>query len=141
MSELRTRTIKQSVLIPATPEQVYRALMDPKEHAEFTGEEAEGSGEVGGEFHAYTGYITAKNVELEEGRRIVQGWTTSEWPEGYPPSKLVIRLAKARGGTELTMVHSLVPEEQADDYAEGWQEHYWSKLQEHFRVKKGRKKP
>ncbi len=141
MSDFRTRAIEQTVIIPATPHQVYRAFMDPKEHAEFTGEEAEGSDEVGGEFRAYSGYITARNVELEEGKRIVQEWATSEWPKGYPPSRLEIRLAKVKGGTELTMVHSLVPEEQADDYEEGWYESYWDKLQEHFRSKKARKKP
>lgn len=141
MNGPRTRTIRQKLVIPATPRQVYNALMDPREHSEFTGEEAEGSGEVGGEFSAYSGYITARNIELEEGRMIVQEWTTSEWPQGYPPSKLVICLAKVKGGTELTMVHSLVPEGQADDYAEGWKVHYWSKLKEHFEAKKGRKKP
>jgi uncharacterized protein YndB with AHSA1/START domain len=141
MSRLRTKTIEQTVIIPASPIQVYRALMDPKEHAEFTGDDAEGSDKAGGVFRAYSGYITAKNVELERGKRIVQEWTTSEWPEGYPPSRLEIRLSKSNGGTELTMIHSLVPEEQADDYAQGWKEHYWEKLQNHFLSKKGRKKP
>ncbi|MDD1756662.1 MAG: SRPBCC domain-containing protein [Methanomassiliicoccales archaeon] len=141
MSGRRTRTIEQTVIIPASPKQVYRALMDPKEHAEFTGDAAEGSGEVGGVFRAYGGYISARNIELEEGKRIVQEWSTSEWPEGSPPSRLEIRLTSAKGGTELHMTHSMVPAEQADGYAEGWQEHYWSKLQEHFLIKKGRKKP
>ena len=141
MSKLRTSTIKQTVTIPAEPVQVYDALMDPKEHAEFTGDAAEGSGKVGGTFKAYGGYITAKNLELEKARTIVQEWTTSEWPDGYPPSRLEIRLTKVKGGTELRMVHSQVPTEQAEDYAMGWQEHYWVKLQEHFRAKKVRKKP
>lgn len=141
MSRLRTRSIEQRVTIQAEPKEVYHALMDPKEHAEFTGDVAEGSGEVGGEFRAYGGYITARNLELEEGKRIVQEWTTTEWPDGYPPSRLEIRLAKVRGGTELEMLHSRVPAEQADGYAEGWQEHYWNKLQKHFSSKKGRKKP
>ena len=128
MGDLRTRTIRQKARIPAAPEKVYRAFMDPKEHAAFTGEEASGSSEVGGVFHAYGGYIEAKNLELLPGKLIRQEWRTSEWPSGYPPSILEISLAEAGGGTMLTMVHSLVPEEQADDYAEGWKEHYWSKL-------------
>ena len=140
MSRPRTRTIEQTVNIPATPLQVYHAIMDPKEHSEFTGEDAEGSDEVGGVFRAYGGYITAKNIELEKGKRILQEWTTTEWPEGYPPSMLDIRLSKSGEGTELRMIHSSVPEEQADSYAEGWTDHYWSKLREHFLLKKGRKK-
>ncbi|MCX6652920.1 MAG: hypothetical protein NT137_06155 [Methanomassiliicoccales archaeon] len=34
------------------PGEVYDALMDPKKHAAFTGDEASGSSEVGGEFIA-----------------------------------------------------------------------------------------
>ncbi len=125
--------------IPAEPEEVYEAFMDPTKHAEFTGDEASGSSKVGKEFHAYGGYISAKNLELEPGRKIVQEWTTSEWPEGAPPSILTITLKKAKGGTKLTMVHSKVPEEQSGDYEAGWKEHYWSKLESYFEERKRQK--
>jgi len=138
--ELKTRTIKQIFVIPASPNEVYDAIMDPDKHMEFTEDTAEGSSEIGGMFYAYDGYITAKNLELEKGKRIVQEWRTSEWPEDYPPSNLEIRLKEVEGGTELSMIHSQVPDEQADDYAEGWKEHYWHKLQGYFRKKKGGKR-
>ncbi len=115
---------------------MYDAYMDPARHAEFTGEEASGSAKEGKEFHAYSGYISARNLELEPGKRIIQEWTTSEWPEGAPPSVLSITLKKINGGTKLTMVHSKVPEEQADDYAAGWKEHYWTKLESYFEARK-----
>jgi uncharacterized protein YndB with AHSA1/START domain len=141
MSKLRVSTIEQTVTIPADPIHVYGALMDPKKHAEFTGDVAEGSSEVGGTFKAYGGYITAKNLELEKARTIVQEWTTTEWPDGYPPSRLEVHLTKVKGGTELRMVHSQVPMEQAEDYAKGWEEHYWVKLKDYFKARKARKKP
>jgi hypothetical protein len=50
-------------------------------------------------------------------------------------------LTKVKGGTELRMVHSQVPTEQAEGYAKGWQEHYWVKLQDYFKARKARKKP
>ena len=128
----RTRTIRHKVNIPATPEQVYDAFMDPKEHAEFTGDEAKGSSEVGGEFSAWGGYITAKNLELERGRKIVQEWSTSEWPEGYPASRLEIVLKSVPEGTELTMVQTKVPAEQADEYDQGWYDSYWNPLVKYF---------
>ena len=53
------------------------------------------------------------------------GRTTAGWPEDAPPSRLEIRLAPKDGGTELTMVHSEVPAEQADSYRQGWLDHYW----------------
>jgi len=135
VADLKTRTIRQEWTMPAKPEDVYDAFMDPVKHAEFTGDEASGSSDVGKEFHAYGGYISAKNLELQPGKKIVQEWTTSEWPEGAPPSILTITLKKVEEGTKLTMVHSLVPAEQTDDYASGWKEHYWIKLENYFKAR------
>lgn len=132
----KTRTIIQKVIVPATPEEVYDAFMDPKKHSAFTRTETTGSQEVGGKVSAGDGYITARNVVLEKGKKIVQEWTTTEWPDGYPPSVLELDLKKVEGGTELTMTHSKVPEEQADDYAEGWQEYYWNLLIDYFEKRK-----
>ena len=128
----KTRTIVQKVIIPAPPDEVYEAFMDPEKHSDFTQTETTGSQEVGGEISASDGYITARNIELKKGKKIVQEWTTSEWPEGNGPSVLQIDLRKVDEGTELTMTHSKVPEEQADDYAEGWMEFYWNPLVAYF---------
>lgn len=132
----KTRTIRQKVIIPASPEEVYDAFMDPKKHAAFTGDEASGSSEVGGEFSAWGGYITARNLELKRGKKIVQEWSTFEWPDDYPPSRLEITLRVLQEGTELTLVQSKVPVEQADDHDQGWHEHYWDHLVEYFQRKK-----
>ena len=110
--------------------------MDAKKHSAFTGAKATGEVKVGGEFSAWDGYITGRNLELEKGKRIVQEWITSEWPEGYPPSRVEFTFRKVKGGTELTMVHSKVPEEQADEYRQGWIDNYWDPLKEYFGKKK-----
>jgi hypothetical protein len=34
------------------------------------------------------------------------------------------------------MVHSNVPEEQADDYRQGWFDNYWDLLKDYFRKRK-----
>ncbi len=124
--------IKQSVLLDASPTEVYEAYTDAKKHAAFTGQSAKGAAKVGGRFTAGDDYIAAKYLELERGKRILQEWTTSEWPEGYPPSLLELTM-KAKGKkTELTMVHSKVPEEQVEYYADGWKEFYWEPLKKYF---------
>ncbi len=132
----KTATITQKVVIPASPEEVYDAYMDPKKHSAFTGAEATCDPRVGGEFTAWDGYITGKNLELEKGRRIVQEWSTSEWPEDYPPSRLELTFSEVKGGTELTMVHSDVPGSQAEDYRQGWIDDYWDLLKEYFKKRK-----
>ena len=133
---MKVTTIKQSVIIPADPEKVYEAFMNARIHSEFTGSKATCDPTVGGKFTAWDGYITGKNVELERGKKIVQEWKTSEWPEGYGPSKFELTLKKVKNGTEITMIHSNVPEEQATELTEGWNQFYWTPLKDYFKQHK-----
>ena len=130
--KIKTGTIKQKVIINATPEEVYDAYMDSKTHSVFTGSGATIVPKVGGRMTAWDGYISGKMLELVRGKRIVQEWSTTEWPVGYPPSILTITLKKVGNVTELTMVHSKVPKGQMKDYAEGWRDYYWNLLKEYF---------
>lgn len=125
---LKFSSITQSVTIGAPPDKVYDAYMDSKKHAAFTGSSAKMSSVVGGRFTAWDGYILGRNLALARGKKIVQEWSTSEWPEGYPPSLLRITLTKSKGGTVLRMVHTKVPAKQRDDYARGWRDYYWTPL-------------
>ena len=129
----KVKTIKQKVIIPASPKEVYDAYVDPKKQSEFTGSKATGKAVVGGKFTAWDGYIFGKYVELEDGKRVVQEWTSTDFPEGVGPSKLELCFNKVPKGTELVMVHSDVPEEQADDAADGWIDWYWTPLKEYFK--------
>jgi len=125
-------TIKQAVVLDASPSGVYEAYVDPRKHAAFTGTAATGTPRVGEKFTAGDGYITGKYIELEPGKRILHEWTTTEWPVGYPPSMLELVLKPKGAKTELTMVHSKVPAEQVDYYAKGWEEYYWGPLKKYF---------
>jgi activator of HSP90 ATPase len=68
---------------------------------------------------------------LKKGEKIVQEWTMSQW-QGVSALDLQLDLKEVEGGTELTMIHSKVPDGQADDYAEGWKEYYWNPMVEYF---------
>ena len=67
-----TRTIRQKVLIPASPKRVYDAMLSAKQHSAFTGAKATCNPKVGGRFTAWDGYISGKILELKPGKRIVQ---------------------------------------------------------------------
>jgi activator of HSP90 ATPase len=129
---VKNKTIRQKVVVPAMPAKVYDAFVDAKKHSEFTGGKATCDARVGGKFTAWDGYISGKNLLLEKGKRIVQEWTTTEWPAGVPPSRLELTFKKVTEGTEILMVHSGVPAELADDVAEGWKEFYWEPLKKYF---------
>jgi activator of HSP90 ATPase len=125
-------TIKQKVVIPVSPKEVYEAYVDAKKHSKFTDSKATGKATVGSKFTAWDGYIFGKNLELEDGKRVVQEWSTTDWPKGFTPSKLELTFRKVPEGTEILMVHSNVPKVQADEIAEGWIEFYWNPLKEYF---------
>jgi activator of HSP90 ATPase len=129
---MKFKVISQKVLIGASPEDVYDAYVSPQNHAEFTGSPATGTPRVGSKFTAWDGYISGKFLVLERGKRVVHEWRTTEWPPEYPPSLVELTLKKKGKQTELTMVHSSVPAEQAEEYAQGWKDYYWNPLKEHF---------
>jgi len=66
-----TTTVKQKVILPASPE-VYEAFTDPKKLSEFMGSEATGNPVIGGEFTAYAKSILGTCLWLEDGKHIVQ---------------------------------------------------------------------
>ncbi len=130
---MKKETIKQRVIIPATPREVYEAFVDAKKHSAFTGSKATGVGRIGAKFTAWDGYISGKFLELEEGKKIVQEWRTTEWPEGFPPSRFELTLREIKGGTEVLMVHQDVPAEQMEELKEGWNDFYWTPLKNYFK--------
>ena len=127
------KTIRQKVTIPAKTGEIYDAYIDAEKHSTFTGSSATSDPKVGGEFTAWDGYIKGRYLELEPGRRIVQEWRSSDFPEGSSASKLELTLKEVEGGTQISMVHSNVPEEIVDDIAQGWKDFYWEPMKKYFR--------
>jgi len=128
----RARSITQKVVVSASPAEVYRALVDPRIHAAFTGSPATGTARAGAKFTAWDGYIRGIHRQLIDDKKIVQEWQTTEWPEGAPPSILTLTLTKVKGGTAIHMKHTNVPAEQAASYRQGWIDFYWKPLKAYF---------
>lgn len=130
---MKVGTIRQTVVLPGTPAQVYEALMTTRGHRAFTGADARISQKVGGSFMAWGGYIHGKNLKLVPGKTIVQAWVPSDenWPKGHV-SKVSFRLASSPRGTRLTFTHSGVPVEHVGHLSSGWKESYWVPLREYL---------
>lgn len=133
--EIKTKTIRQKEYLPVKPVEIYDAFLNEKKHTAFTGAKATCDRRVGGKFTAWDGYIEGKNVKLENGRRIIQEWKTTEWPEGYPPSILEFTFKPKGKGTEIKMTQSSVPALQAENYKKGWVDFYWMPLRKYFKKK------
>ncbi|MBM4250115.1 MAG: hypothetical protein FJ149_11975 [Euryarchaeota archaeon] len=123
------KTITQTVEFKASPGEVYEALMDSRKHSRFTGARATVSRKVGGPFSVWDGYATGKNIELLPGKRIVQSWRVSEWPEGTE-SKVVFAFTKTKKGTKLSFTQTGVPDDVAADIRQGWKDFYWKPMKE-----------
>lgn len=120
---------KKYFVIPAPPEDVYRALTHPATIHLWSGEEAEMSTEPGSEFSLWEGSITGKNIEFVQDKKIVQQWYFGEQKE---ESVVSITLHAHAQGTSAELRHNNIPDEAYDDIVEGWNEVYFASLIEFY---------
>jgi activator of HSP90 ATPase len=114
---------------------IYKAYLSSLGHTQITGSPAKVDGRVDGEFTAWDGYIWGTFLELEENKRIVQAWRTSEFPEDAEDSQVEILLEEiasdeALATTRLTLIHTNIPEGQANSYKTGWEDFYFKPMRE-----------
>ncbi|MBO9151700.1 SRPBCC domain-containing protein [Chitinophaga sp. GCM10012297] len=119
------KDFKQHFVIPAPPEEVYRALTYAPTIQLWTGDKVEMSTEPGSEFSLWDGSISGRNLEFEEGRKIVQEWY---FGEQETPSIVTIILHPHKKGTSAELKHSNIPDEDFDDITEGWKDAYFGSL-------------
>ena len=97
--EVQGPSFRVSVVLPASPERLYRAFLDAKEHAAFTGAPASITARVGGKLSAFEGHVTGKITELEVNERIELSWRTKDFPDDAPDSRVEVLFHPATGGT------------------------------------------
>lgn len=133
---MKVGTIRQTVLLPGTPEEIYGLLMTTKGHAAFTGAPARIGTKVGARFMAWGGYIHGQNLKLAPGKLIYQTWIPSDpdWPEGHE-SRVRFVLKAAPRGTRLVFTHSRVPVAHVGHLSKGWKESYWTPMRSYLSSK------
>ena len=124
---MKTKTIRQTITLDASPHDVYEMLMDEKKHARFTGGAAQISRDVGGAFVTNSGYATGTTKELVQDTKIVQTWRASDWPDDHY-STLTITLSPVSTKTKLSFVQTGVPEDQFGEISQGWYDSDWDPL-------------
>jgi activator of HSP90 ATPase len=127
-----SNSIRQEVIIKASPERIYDTLLDAKRFSEFTGgAPAEIDSQPGGAFSCFGGMITGRNVELMPNQRIVQAWRAGNWPEGVY-SIVKFELETHGPETKLTLDHAAFPEGNGEHLEGGWQKMYWEPLKKYL---------
>ncbi len=120
---------KKYYIIPVEPEIVYQALTNAATIKLWTGEEAEMSTEPNSEFSLWEGSIVGKNLEFEQGKKIVQQWYFDGQDE---PSIVTIKLHVHKDGTSVELRHVNIPDEAFDDITDGWTNTYFRSLSEFY---------
>jgi activator of HSP90 ATPase len=128
---MAVRNLTQTVTLPASPHDVYEALVDPAQHGLFTGASAILERTPGGKFQHYDGSLEGFVVDLVQDKRIVLAWRASGWPEGHF-SIAQFLLKKARGGTRLEFSQFGIPSSDFKDISDGWRQYYWAPLKQYL---------
>jgi uncharacterized protein YndB with AHSA1/START domain len=123
------KDFKKYYNISAPPEDVYRALTNPVTIQLWTGEPAEMSTEPGSEFSLWDGSIAGRNIEFDEGRRIVQQWYFGDQVE---ESLVTIILHPLKSGTSVELSHTNIPDGDYHDIVNGWNDSYFGSLREFY---------
>ncbi len=118
--------------LPSSPEAIFKTWFSSEGHSAMTGSPAQVEPDEHGKFTAWDGYIWGKTLEVEAPERFVQAWRTSEFPEDSPDSRVEVHLKAVPEGTEVTLVHSDIPDGQAESYRQGWQDFYFTPMGAYF---------
>jgi activator of HSP90 ATPase len=125
-------SLELQVTVAASPRDVFESWIDGEKHSVMTGSPATSEPKVGGSFTAWDGYIEGTHTELTPGKRIVQSWRSSDFPDDAPDSKVEIDLVAVPEGTRVTLKHTNIPSGQAKSYESGWRDFYFEPMQEHW---------
>lgn len=133
------KTIKLTEKFSCRAVNMYEILMDENRWKGFTQSNAKISKEIGGEISIFDGSVTGTNMELQEGKLIVQKWRFGNWPDGiYSTVRLVLEEPEP-GVTVVKLTQTDVPEEDrygnstvVENTERGWRDLIFHKIRAVF---------
>src|SRR5690606_5226976 len=115
------KNFKKYYIIPAQPEEIYKAITTEITAQLWTGDIAKIHAEINGDFSLWDGSIEGRFLELEPYHKIVQEWYFGEQEE---KSIVTLKLHQHKKGTSFEVSHINIPNEAFDDIVEGWDNEY-----------------
>jgi len=126
------RDIRQTVRLPASPDDLFDSYLDPERHAAITGQPVQISPKPGSEFRAFDGALSGRVVAVVPKRLIVQTWRASHWKKEDVDSVLVLAFSGDRAYGQIDLVHVNVADHDFKDVSEGWEKYYWAPWRKHL---------
>jgi activator of HSP90 ATPase len=130
---MKTKSIKQTVTFPISPDALYSLLLDSKKMSAIHAGETKMTKRPNGKFTVFDGYCNGYNIELVDGKKIKQAWHFAEdgWPDDHF-SLCTFLLEPSPKGTKLTFEQSEVPAHKAEDLKKGWKTYYWDPIMKYL---------
>jgi uncharacterized protein YndB with AHSA1/START domain len=129
---MKKEALRLSTTIPVAPTTLYFAWLDSEQHGAMTGGAAKIVNDVGQTFTAMNGYITGKLITLDLGRRIIMSWRTTDFPRDATDSRVEVHFEALGGSTRMTVLHTDIPEGQAEKYRATWNDGYFGPMRAYF---------
>ena len=118
------KSFKKYYIIPATPEEIYKALTTEITIRLWTGDSVEIDPQEGGEFSLWDGSINGRFIELVLDKKIVQEWYFGDEEQ----SIVTIKLHEHKKGTSFEVNHVNIPDEAYEEIVDGWDNEYVGSL-------------
>ncbi|KAL4587563.1 hypothetical protein LXL04_000435 [Taraxacum kok-saghyz] len=133
------KTIKLTEKFSCRAKDMFEILMDENRWKGFTQSNARISKEVGGEISIFDGSVTGTNMELQEGKLIVQKWRFGSWPDGLHSTVRLVLEEPEPGVTVVKLTQTDVPEEDrygnatvVENTERGWRDLIFHKIRAVF---------
>lgn len=133
------KTITMAEKFSCRARDMYEILMDENRWKGFTQSNAKISKDVGGKFSIFDGSVTGTNVQLEEGKLIVQRWRFGSWSDGVYSTVRITLEEPEPGVTVVKLSQTNVPEEDrygnatvVENTERGWRDLIFHKIRAVF---------
>ncbi len=121
------KSIKQTYEINASIDKVWDALVNPNIIEKWGGGPAKMNDQKGFEFELWGGDIYGKNIEVVKNKKLVQEWFSGKWDK---PSIVTFLLSFSGNKTTVELIHTDIPDNEADDIEKGWKDYYMIPLKQ-----------
>lgn len=119
-------TIRQSVVLPAPAEALFKMYLDPSIHKAITGTSVDIGDEQGSNFRAFEGALTGTILEVVKPRLIVQSWRSTNFNIDDPDSTLILCFTPEGDAGRIDLIHLDVPDQDYQGVTQGWEKYYWA---------------
>lgn len=116
------KTIRQTYVIDASPQDVWQALTDPAFIQEWSGAEAVFEPRVGAAYELWDGSFCGKIVEATPCKKLVQTWQPDYWET--EDSIVTFTLKPVGNKTRVDLLHENVEPSDYEGTQEGWDLYY-----------------